>query len=231
MIGWSGPATRVVSVALLSAGVFVGGCGSGPTSPDTRTGPITVDISCTPGGARVTACTARVYCGLYGCVAGTPADATSTSTWTSDDPSVVRVVSAGVLEAVAPGNTIVRSSHPLAGEGSHAIAVFPDGAPTPTFVLAGTVYDGSDPGRPPLNGASIQVLSGVIAGRTATSGTEPPFVPGFWGPDGLIVAGSYEIFGVPSGSYRIRVSKPGYASQERDTNLTSLVRNDVVLQR
>ena len=93
------------------------------------------------------------------------------------------------------------------------------------------MYDGSDPARPALNGASIQVLSGLVAGRTATSGTEPPFMPGFWGPAGRLPAGSYEIFGVPAGIYRLRVSKTGYLPQERDVGAVSLVGNDFVLQR
>jgi hypothetical protein len=217
-------------LALLAVGALASGCGSSPAAPD-RTGPVTVIITCTSSAARVSTCIASVSCGLYGCRPGTPVDATSTSNWTSDDPSIVRIVSAGLLEAAAPGNTVVRATHQLAGQGTQSISVFPGTAPLPTFVLAGTVFDGSDPSRLPLNGATIQVLSGLVGGRTATSGTEAQFMPGFWPPGGRFPAGAYEIFGVPSGNYRLRVSKTGYVPQERDIGPASLVGNDFVLPR
>ena len=142
---------------------------------------------------------------------------------------MVRVVSSGVVEAVAPGDTVIRTSHPLAGDGSRSISVFPATAPLPTFVLAGTVVDGSDAARPPLNGATVQILSGLVAGKTAVSGVAPPFLPGFWEPAPNFPAGSFDIFGVPQDSYRVRVSKAGYVTQERD--VSALVGSSFLLQR
>ena len=218
---------RSVRAAVLGISVLAA-CGS-PTAPDQRTGPITVTISCTPKDARTTTCSASVSCGLYGCLPNTPADATSTSTWTSENPSIVRVVSAGIVEAVAPGDTVIRTSHPLAGDGSRSISVFPGTAPLATSVLAGSVVDGSDPARPPLNGATVQILTGLVAGKTAVSGVPPPFLPGFWEPSPNFPAGSFDIFGVPQDTYRLRVAKAGYGTQERD--VTALVGSAFVLLR
>jgi hypothetical protein len=118
----------------------------------------------------------------------------------------------------------------MAGEGSQSVAVFAGTAPIVTRVLAGSVLDGSDPARPPLNGATVEILNGLVAGRTAVSGVAPAFVPGFWPPVSSYPAGEFDIFGVPSGIYRLRVSKPGYIPQERDT-AGSLIGNTVVLFR
>jgi hypothetical protein len=133
------------------------------------------------------------------------------------------------VEAVAAGDPVIRASHPLAGDGSQSISVFPGTAPLPTYVLSGSVLDGSDPARPPLNGATMQILTGLVAGKTAVSGVAPPFMTGFWQPSPNFPAGSLEIFGVPQGSYRLRVFRTGYLTQERDT--TALTGNTFVLQR
>jgi hypothetical protein len=106
--------------------------------------------------------------------------------------------------------------------------VFPGTAPLATSLLSGTVLDGSDPARPPLNGATVQILNGLVAGRTGVSGVAPPFMPGFWQPSGTFPAGMFEIFGVPPDSYRLRVFKPGYVTQERD--VAALAGSSFVLQ-
>ena len=141
----------------------------------------------------------------------------------------MRIVSAGVVEAVATGDTVIRTSHVLAGDGSRSISVFPGTAPLATYVLAGSVVDGSDPARPPLNGATVQILTGLAAGKAAVSGIAPPFLPGFWQPSPNYPPGSFDIFGVPQDVYRLRVFKTGYVTQERD--VTGLSGNTVVLQR
>lgn len=110
------------------------------------------------------------------------------------------------------------------------MSVFPGTAPLPTFVLGGTVVDGSDPARPALNGATVQVLTGLVAGKTAVSGIPAPYLPGFWTPNpSTFPAGSFTIFGVPQDNYRVRVFKTGYITQERD--LSALVGSSFVLQR
>jgi hypothetical protein len=200
---------------LLYVAVLVGGCGGSPTAPE-RHGPITVGISCTPIDGRYTACRATVSCGLYGCYPGTPPDLTATATWTSDDPSIMRITAAGMLEAVAPGDTVVRASHPLAGSGSWPISVFRGTAPLPTFGLFGVVSDGSDPARPPLNGATVVVLNGLRGQQMQVSGVPPSFLPGYWPPSPSFPSGFYMFFGLPRDTYRVRVSKPGYVTQERD---------------
>jgi len=64
------------------------------------------------------------------------------------------------------------------------------------------------------------VIEGRIAGRTATSGTRPDPLPGF-GAGPPAAAGLFIIFGVPPGTHRIRVSKEGYVTVDRDVTFTS----------
>lgn len=105
------------------------------------------------------------------------------------------------------------------------IAVFAGTAPLETYEYEGTVYDGGGASRTPLNGASVEILTGLVAGRQTISGSQPDFFPGATVPPA--VPGHYAFFGVPSGTYRLRVSKPGFVTQEVDTK--QIV--DVVLVR
>lgn len=95
-----------------------------------------------------------------------------------------------------------------------AIGVFSGTAPLHTYEYEGTVWDGAAPPRTPLDGALVEILNGLPAGRTTVSGAMPDMYPGAT----LVRApGHYAFFGIPSGTYRLRVSKPGYATQEVDT--------------
>jgi hypothetical protein len=62
------------------------------------------------------------------------------------------------------------------------------------------------------------VLDGLVANHAATSGVPPSLLPGYLGPFGG--AGYYRILGVPPGTYHLRISKNGYASQERTVTVT-----------
>ena len=225
----TGPEMRAWMFAVILASFATAGCGSTPTAPE-RHGPISIWILCEAGTPPFTTCRAPVFCTLYPCAAGTPTDITTSGTWTSDDPAIVRIAAPGLLEAVSLGDTVVRVALPPVGGELRPVSVFPGTPPLPTWEIAGTVYDGSVTPRVPLDGATVEVLTGIVAGWKAISGVEPPAKPGFPGWSVQFPRGHYEIRGVPSFPYSVRASRPGYVSQEREIPGTSYSL-DFVLQR
>ena len=65
----------------------------------------------------------------------------------------------------------------------------------------------------------IQVLDGLVAGQTGTSGVPPTLLPGYLGPFGG--PGYYRILGVPPGTYHLRIDKDGYASRDQTVTVSS----------
>jgi hypothetical protein len=185
-----------------------------------------------PGAGAFTNCRATVGCSLYSCAPDIPEDVTTAAEWTSDAPEIMRIASPGRLEAVSPGDTVVRAKWTYgAGATSYwrHVSVFPGTAPLPTYQIAGRIYDVSVSPRVPLDGVTIEILNGLVAGRRATSGSASPMsMPGFTPPPDTL-PGSYYVPGVPSGTHRLRVSKDGYVSQERD--VTSFTGVDFELAR
>jgi hypothetical protein len=200
------------SAVTASISLFCLRCGGSPTSPE-RHGLPQVTINCAVQ-ATVTQCQAPVGCSLYPCAAGTPKDVTQTATWSVDNTAVARIVGQGLVQSVGAGHTVVRVSASPYGESFLAIGVFDGTAPLPTYEYEGSVFDGGGPPRTPLNGAQVEILTGLPAGRTTISGSLPEVLPG-----ATVVAfpGHYAFFGVPGGTYRLRVSKSGYAAQEIET--------------
>jgi hypothetical protein len=208
----------------LAAGLFaatlLAACGkdANPIGPPRYGTPI-VTIACQqltdPLG-----CQAHVTCSLYPCAPGTPDDVTQQATWTTGDPSVAVVVGPGRVSAVAPGNTVVQATWTTAGSAFRSISVFPGTPPLPTAEIFGSVYaKGQTAATGPIDGAVVEILDGLVAGKTATSGVPPPLLPGYSGPVGG--AGYYRLLGVPPGSYTVRVMKSGYATQERTVVVTA----------
>ncbi|MBC7815996.1 MAG: hypothetical protein IAG10_03755 [Planctomycetaceae bacterium] len=72
----------------------------------------------------------------------------------------------------------------------------------PTSEISGGVYEGVNASSGRIDGAVIEVLDGVRAGRTAVSGEPPVLLPGF---SSFASAGYYRIVGVPPGTFRVRV--------------------------
>ncbi len=76
------------------------------------------------------------------------------------------------------------------------------------------MFDGGGPPRTPLDAARIEILNGLPAGRMTFSGAMPELLAGAIAPAS---PGHYAFFGIPEGTYRLRVSKDGYATQEIET--------------
>lgn len=189
-----------------------------PTEPS-RYGYPTLRIECSTAGTTPLMCSARILCGFAACAPGTPDDVTGQAIWETGDPAVVSVIGPGALVAVGVGDTLVRATwQSLVAQ--HPISVFTASPPLPTQEIFGSVYEaGKTAAVGPISGSTIQVISGLLSGRSATSGVPPPLLPGFFGPFGG--PDYYRILGVPPGTYRLRVSMDGFVTQERDVTLTS----------
>jgi hypothetical protein len=129
------------------------------------------------------------------------------------------VTGPGVIVAAGPGNTVVRATSAGVSEGFQYVAVFTGTAPLPTFRLQGIVYEGPTSNDGKIDGAIVEVIEGLIAGRTATSGAPPAVVPGFPAP-GPAAPGLFIINGMPPGTVRLRVKKDGFVPVERDVTFT-----------
>jgi hypothetical protein len=210
---YRGTLWRFSRAALVGLSLLCLQCGGSPTSPE-RHGIPQVTIVCVVQSNSLTQCHAPVGCSWYPCAAGTPDDITQVATWSVDDPAVARIVGPGLLQSVAPGHTLLRVSSSAYSSYFRPIAVFAGTAPLPTYEYEGSVFDGGSPPRTPLNGALIEILNGLPAGRTTISGELPEFFPG---ATVVSAPGHYAFFGIPEGTYRVRVSKDGYATQEIET--------------
>jgi hypothetical protein len=196
---------------------LIAGCGASPTAPCTDQygrGETTLNelkVSCATLGPQMRCQAIADVGGLY-VYCAMERDVTQAANWTIADSAVARVASAGTFEAVSAGHTVVQATwNNLAA--ARAIAVFPGTAPLPTNEIFGNVSDAAQGPAIGISGAVVQVLDGLVAGQTATSGVPPPLLPGYVGPLGG--AGYYRILGVPIGTYHIRITKDGYVSQDR----------------
>lgn len=223
---------RCLQLGLLLSCALTARCGGAPTAPERYENPLIL-VTCGRGTAASLHCTALVPCASGSCRPGTPPDVTATATWTTDDPSVARVTGPGALVAVGPGYTTVRAAYAGISGGAHSLAVFAGTPPLPVFALQGSVREGTAPSDPKIDGATIEVLDGLIAGRTARSGMPADAVPGLSLPP-ISAPGLFRIEGVPPGTMRLRVTKDGYLPVERDVTFELLggpATFDVLLHR
>jgi hypothetical protein len=194
--------------------VAIGTACDGDSPTGTRYNPPILHITCATSGLSPLVCIAEDVCGGYGCAPGVGGDVTARATWSVDHPDIVRVIAPGRLVAVSDGDTVVRAQHATSGGAARAVSVIDGSAPLPTFEIFGTVRDASGP----LDGALVTIVDGPLGGRSVTSGVPPPLIPGYAGPFGG--TGYYRLLGVPAGAYRLRVTKPGYRTEERDVAVT-----------
>ena len=203
-------------------------CGGSPTAPctdqygrgDTHLNEI--KVSCVTVGSQLQCHALADIGGLY-VYCPRQQDVTETATWIASDASIVRALTPGVFTAIGVGHTAVHAVWSGLDSDDSArtpIAVFPGTAPLPTYEIFGSVWrDGQTPATSYIAGAVIEVLDGLIAGQSSTSGLPPPLLPGYLGPFGG--PGYYRILGVPPGTYRLRISKNGYLSQERTVSVST----------
>ncbi len=220
------PAARHRVLAFLAAGLIGGGLachspsapsctdqyGRGSTTPDY----LEIKCSATDSNLQCRAVATNrpdlyVYCIVE-------FDVTQGATWTVGDGSVATSLGSGVFMAAAPGDTFVRADWQGIASALRPVSVFAGTPPLPTVEIFGSVWQaGQTPATSYIDGATIRILNGLVAGRTATSGVPPPLLPGYVGPFGG--SGYYRLLGVPPGTYRLQITKDGYASQERDVTL------------
>jgi Bacterial Ig-like domain (group 2) len=198
-------------VMLLAVAAVVTACGGTATAPDTRTGPLTLEINCETAGSSPLRCTARMLCGLYGCPSDVPTgDLTNLVSWSVDDPTVAVVTGKGLLTAANPGKTNLHAvfQQRITVTNYQRIGVFAGTAPLPLQDLGGIVYDGPNPTVGPIDGAMVQITAGLLQGSTALTGRAPT---------GLFVSpGGYLFLDVPAGVMTLRVSYPGYVTVDRE---------------
>jgi hypothetical protein len=177
-----------------------------------------LDISCSTIGSNLQ-CQAvasnknelYVYCPMQ-------QDVTQSADWMVGDSSIAKNVGPGLFVAAGIGDTFVSATWRGLASNMRALSVFADTAPLPTYEIFGSVWQaGQTPTSSYIDGAVIQILNGLVAGRTATTGVPPPLPPGYLGPFGG--KGYFRLLGVPPGTYRVRITKDGYASQERDVTV------------
>jgi hypothetical protein len=145
-------------------------------------------------------------------------DVTPSAVWTAADSSIVTSVGPGIFAAGGVGDTFVRATWQSLTSPMRPVSVFAGTGPLPTYEIYGSVWQaGQVPASSYIDGATIQILSGLVAGRSVTSGVPPPLPPGYLGPLGG--PGYYRLLGVPPGTYRVQIVKAGYVSQELDVTV------------
>ena len=167
-------------------------------------------------GASPLICVSQTYCaGLYRCPdpAGDKADVTGRSEWTVEHPHIVRQQSQpNWFVAESAGNTVVRVRDPvIRQEATVRLSVFPGTPPLQTSEVWGRVTEaGTSTG---ISGAVLEITNGLVAGRTAVSGTAPALLPGYvfrlGGTNG------FQFFGIPRGTYELTIRAAGYVPQTR----------------
>ena len=208
-----------LAICAISIAAVCTGCG-GSTAAPTHSGIINMTVACQSVGADPLACTAHLSCTLSPCVPGSPDDVTQLANWTSADASVVTIAAPGLVHAVSGGNTFVRATWQGYSSDMRPVSVFAGGPPVPTFEIDGTVYqNGLTPSAGAIDGALVEIRSGLVTGRTATSGIPPTLIPGYLGS--TVGPGYYRLIGIPPGSYLLRITKDGYASQETTVTVFS----------
>jgi hypothetical protein len=216
---------RDVLLALPAALMMIN-CSSGPAAPSCtdqsgrgETALNAVKVSCKAAGSRLQCQAIASIEGLYVYCPRTE-DVTASAVWAAGDSAIARLVAPGQFEAAGVGDTTVHAAWQNLDSnafGLTPVSVFPGTPPLPTHEIAGTVTDASRGPGIAIAGATVEILDGIVAGRTATTGVPPPLLPGYLGPFDI---NGYRLLGVPPGTYHVRATKGGYVSQDAVATVT-----------
>jgi hypothetical protein len=176
-----------------------------------------LDLSCTTIDSSLQCQSVAKVTGLY-VYCPMEQDVTQSAVWTAGDSTVLRHVAPGVFESVSPGDSFVAAAWQNLPSYGRPVSVFPGTAPLLTYEISGRVTAANGSGA--IDGAAIQILDGLVAGRSAISGVPPAVLPGY--SDFFAAgAGAYRLLGVPPATYRVRATKDGYITQERSVTVRS----------
>lgn len=128
---------------------------------------------------------------------GTSREVTAEARWGSVNSTIATVSHAGLLTAVALGRTVVYAEYQSRFDSVEVVVI-----PAGTYILSGTVVE---PGPLPIGDATVEVVDGPHAGRSATTEGN---------------RGRYEIWGL-SGLLSMRASRPGYIMDTRTVSVTA----------
>jgi hypothetical protein len=177
-------------------------CGRSPSAPSSS-GPgapsagATITAVQVTGPARLSPGERAQYVAIATYSDGSSRDVSSIATWSPANPSAVLYFGApGRAVGVRAGEATVFTRIGVV-EGRTPVLVLERG----TFKLAGRIVETSDR---PLEGISVDVLSGIGFGRRATANSQ----------------GEYALYGV-AGPIQLRVSGEGFGPQLRDTIVTA----------
>jgi hypothetical protein len=195
-------------------------CSPSSVAPDRAGGPQSLNINCSLESLTVLHCGAAVSCGLYGCLPGTPSDATQLASWTVNDVNIVRVLEPGRFEATGVGDTYVTAKFQSA-EGKRTLSVVVGQPPLPTYTVWGAVSEaGKTVSTGSLDDVLVEIVDGPapLAGQTLLTGRAHAALPGY--PPPLSGHGDYEFQGARPGVYTVRATKAGYAPFEKVVTVT-----------
>jgi Carboxypeptidase regulatory-like domain len=187
--GCSRTSGRVRSVAVvLSVGAVIASCGTSPAAPDARFPPTVgspTNLTITDWKFLATETTARAEA-TWGYLYSTSRDVTAEAEWHSSEPDVAVVTGPGRLVSRAPGDALIQvafngitvSRHVRVYQGESPLLVL---EPDYNSEVQGSIRDVAGV---PVSSASVEIIGGHNAGRTALSDANgsyrflPPFVCG-----------------------------------------------------
>jgi Carboxypeptidase regulatory-like domain/Bacterial Ig-like domain (group 2) len=141
-------------------------------------------------------------------------EVTGLARWSTSDASIATVNGVGFVTAHRRGEVSVRAVYSGA-DGFMILQVVPGGSRQYFRALSGFVRESV--GEAIIGGVTVAIVDGPNAGRSTVTGAD----------------GAYQLYDLTLGAFRVRFSKPGYVSAERNFLLTGETFNslDVFLNR
>jgi hypothetical protein len=189
--------------AAVTISLVLAACGKSPSAPSssgqggTPSAAATITAVQVTGPARVAPGEIATYVATATYSDGSARDVSANATWNPSNPSSALYFTApGIAVGVRAGAaSVIARVNPT--QASLAVVVLEKG----TFTLSGRIVETSDR---PLEGVSIEVVSGTGLGRRATANAQ----------------GAYALYGV-AGRTQLRVSGDGFTPQVRELVVTA----------